>query len=122
MHAEEPHPQVRALLDRMDSLDFPDVSTLSVEGARRLFEKIGSSNRYRGGDVATTDREVDSDAGEIPIRVYRPREGDGTVTGETLPTTVYFHGGGFVVGSLDTHDALCRAIADLWQTGVVSAD
>lgn len=121
MRADAPDPQVQALLDRMERADLPAISDLSVAGARRLFETFGSSNRYRGGEVTTTDREVETPDGLVPIRIYRPTNDEGTTAPDTeRPTTVYFHGGGFVVGSLETHDALCRAIADTWEMVVVA--
>jgi acetyl esterase len=55
-------------------------------------------------------------AGERPARIYRP-EGDGP-----WPTTVYLHGGGFVIGDLDTHDQLCRRLCRDAGTVVVSVD
>lgn len=116
MPAPEPHPQVQAVLDQLDSLGVPDLSELSVTEARSLFERMSSTGRYSGGRVSVSDREIASEDGPIPIRTYRP-EGD-----EPLPTTVYFHGGGFVVGNLDTHDSTCRALADLAETVVVSVD
>jgi acetyl esterase len=54
--------------------------------------------------------------GDLPLRVYRP-EGDGP-----LPTTVFYHGGGFVLGTLDSADDLCRSIAERTGSLVVSAD
>ncbi|UWG48438.1 Alpha/beta superfamily hydrolase [Halanaeroarchaeum sp. HSR-CO] len=116
MRADQPHPEVQAILDQMERLDVPDLSTLSVEEARDLFETMASTGRYRDGEVDTEDREIAGPAGPIPVRIYRP-DRDGPV-----PTTVFFHGGGFVVGTLDTHDATCRAIADLTGTVVVSVD
>lgn len=116
MRADEPHPQVQAVLDRMDALGVPNLSALDVEEARDLFATMGSTGSYRGGSVSTADREIDTESGPIPVRVYRPAGGD------DRPTIVYFHGGGFVVGSLDTHDATCRAVADLTASVVVSVD
>ena len=58
-------------------------------------------------------------AGPIPLRAYR---GTGTLTGETLPALVYYHGGGWVVGDLDSHDWTCRMIANAADCAVVSVD
>lgn len=116
MPSAEPHPQVQAVLDRLDDLGVPDLSELSVTEARTLFDRMSSTGGYSGGPVTVADREIAGDEGPIPIRTYRPeRVGP-------LPTTVYFHGGGFVLGNLDTHDATCRALADLAETVVVSVD
>lgn len=68
-------------------------------------------------DVATTDRTLPGPAGPIPIRVYRPR---GVVA--PAPVLVYYHGGGWVIGDLDTHDPLCRILAEDGRCIVVSVD
>jgi len=57
--------------------------------------------------------------GAIPLRAYR---GATTLTGEALPVLVYFHGGGWVVGDLDSHDWTCRMIANAADCAVVSVD
>lgn len=62
------------------------------------------------------DRTIPGPAGEIPVRIYTP-EGTGP-----FPVTVYFHGGGFVVGDLDTQDAIARGLAGGAGTVVVSVD
>ncbi|MFD3515831.1 alpha/beta hydrolase [Streptomyces sp. NPDC058657] len=62
------------------------------------------------------NRSVPGPAGEIPVRVYYPSADAG------LPVTVFCHGGGFVVGDLDTHDALCRTTAEESGSIVVSVD
>ncbi len=62
------------------------------------------------------DRTIPGPAGEIPVRVYRP--GDGA----NYPILVYFHGGGWVVCGLDTHDVVCRALANLADCVVLSVD
>ncbi|MFM7703867.1 MAG: alpha/beta hydrolase [Rubrivivax sp.] len=58
-------------------------------------------------------------AGELPLRLYRPA---GTQAGEVLPVLVYFHGGGWTIGDLDTHDVLCRQLAQACGGAVVSVD
>jgi acetyl esterase/lipase len=64
------------------------------------------------------DRTIPGPAGapDIPVRVYRP-EGDGA-----KPAIVYYHGGGWVIGGLNTHDGACRAFADALDAVVVSVD
>ena len=62
------------------------------------------------------DRRVPGPAGEIPVRVYTP------VAGSGLPGLIYFRGGGFVIGSLDSSDRTCRDLAHLSGRVVVSVD
>ena len=58
-------------------------------------------------------------AGPIPLRAYR---GSGTLSSEILPVLVYYHGGGWVVGDLDSHDWTCRMIANSADCAVISVD
>jgi acetyl esterase len=62
------------------------------------------------------DRAIEVPDGEVPIRIYEP---DGT---RPQPAVVYFHGGGWIVGSIYSHDTLCRALANAAGTVVVSVD
>jgi acetyl esterase len=66
--------------------------------------------------AAVTDRTIPGPAGELPIRVYTPA-GDGP-----LPGIVFFHGGGFVIGNLDTHDTVCRRLSQRSGAVVVAVD
>ncbi|MFB6169761.1 MAG: alpha/beta hydrolase [Haloarculaceae archaeon] len=111
--APEPHPDVQPVLAEMET--FPPSHVLSPESARRLREQ-------RVADVAPEpvgrvhDVEVSGPDDDVPIRVYEP-EADGP-----HPVVVYFHGGGWVYGSLETHDGLCRALANELDGVVVSVD
>lgn len=99
--AGEPHPQLRPILDAVN--DAPNLETLGVEAARERFEMTATF--ASGPEVhETEDTTVPGAAGELDARIYRPGEGD-------RPVLVYFHGGGFVVGNIETHDSLCRALA-----------
>ncbi len=93
----------------------PDLSTLDPEEARTMFAelRVGESTA-EVGDV--TDRTIPGPGGELPVRVYEPAsEGP-------HPALVYFHGGGWVVGNLDTHDSVCRHLTDAADCAVVSVD
>lgn len=67
-------------------------------------------------DIATDHVMIPSDDGDIPARLYRPR------TEETLPAIVFFHGGGFFGGTLDTVENPCKLLAEKANTLVVSID
>jgi acetyl esterase len=100
------HPKVQALLAAQRLSGAPPAHTLSPEQARA---DMRAQVANVSGPIATVarvdDREVPGPAGPVPVRIYTP-EGAGPFAG-----IVYFHGGGFVVGDLDTHDPLCRQIA-----------
>ncbi|MCX5512639.1 acetyl hydrolase [Kaistia algarum] len=70
-----------------------------------------------GDGVVTEDRTIPGEGGPIPVRVYR----DGAKEGP-LPILVYFHGGGFVLGNLDSHDIVCRRFCRGQDLLVLSVD
>ncbi|HLH48529.1 MAG TPA: alpha/beta hydrolase, partial [Roseiarcus sp.] len=81
----------------------------SPDDMRRATEALAAfaaSERRR--DVATRDASLRGPAADLPIRIYAPRAAQATI----LPGLVYFHGGGWISGSLDSHDGICRALAD----------
>ena len=109
-------PQVQAFLDQVEAMGMPAFDAVSVEEAR------ASSAGFTGLQgapeaVGSVDNLVaPGPNGEIPLRVYTP-ELDGP-----LPILVYFHGGGWVFGDLESHDGVCRALANAANGLVVSVD
>jgi acetyl esterase len=65
-----------------------------------------------------SDIRIPGPAGDIPARMYTPVG----AADETLPAMVFFHGGGFVIGSLETHDGLCRMLANMSGCRIISID
>jgi acetyl esterase len=116
MRASEPHPQVQKFLSLYDTLDVPDFSDIGPAEARDMLEQLYTTDP----DIeieSIEDRTVDGPAGDVPVRVYDP----GT-EGTDRPLVVYAHGGGWVVGSIDTHDGTCRKLAATTGYPVVSVD
>jgi acetyl esterase len=100
------HPKVQALLTAQRLSGAPPTHTLSPERARAdMRAQVAALSGPIAAVARVEDREAPSPAGPVPVRLYTP-EGSGPFAG-----IVYFHGGGFVVGDLDTHDPLCRQIA-----------
>ncbi|WP_051637069.1 alpha/beta hydrolase [Rhodococcus sp. UNC363MFTsu5.1] len=88
-----------------------------IPGGRRA---LLSSSRAVGGNLpigAVTDRDIDGPAGPLRLRFYTPR---GLTI--TSPALVYLHGGGWVYGDLDSHDAVCRFLAERAGIRVVAVD
>lgn len=115
--AEAPDPDVQSFLSLYNSLDTPAMHELSPAEARSLFETFGAVSV----DIdlsSVTDRRIEGPTGELPVRVYDPHE---TADG-SRPFVVFFHGGGFVTGSVDTHDAACRKLAAETDCPVASVD
>lgn len=111
---DELDPQAAAIVERQQRLG-RFLPSQSVRGLRAL-TRLGAWLRDAPPVAQTADRTVPGPAGEIPIRVYRP-EGE-----KPFPTVVYFHGGGFVSGSVESHDALCRYLTRESGCVVVSVD
>lgn len=97
-------PQAQDLLDVIRAAKLAPIHTLSVEDAR---ERMRTTLTNRGERVALTSvTEVASvtPRGGVRVRLYRPRDG-------VLPVALFFHGGGWTLNDLDTHDDLCRRLA-----------
>ena len=110
------HPQARALLDLMAQRGIPPVHTLTPEQARTLYrDRRGFTQPDPPALHEVRDLAADGPRGPIALRLYRPAAG-------TLPVLVYLHGGGWVIGDLDTHDVLCRQLALGSGCAVVAVD
>jgi acetyl esterase len=110
-------PQSAWVLELVEKAGNPTLDSLSVPDARALFEDTAWRLDFEPVEMARIDRlEVPVVGGAIGARAYTP-EGLGD---ETVPALVFFHGGGWVVGSLDTHDRLCRKLAELARCKVVA--
>jgi acetyl esterase/lipase len=110
-------PEIRSLLEQQAASGRPPLQRQSVAQARAFH--VADSPALSGPSVAVaavTDRGVPGPAGELPVRVYTP-EGE-----PPFPIVVFFHGGGWVVGTLGTYDPLCRALAAAVPAVVVSVD
>lgn len=105
-------PQLQSILDQMAAAGVLHPATLEEARRSYLF-----STRFAGAPehvLRLEDRTIPGPAGTIPIRLYSAQED------RNLPVWVFFHGGGFVTGSLDTHDTPLRAVANRCDCLVVS--
>ena len=109
-------PQAQAYLDMLASAGNPPQHTMSVEDARAGF--LGPAALAGEPPVvgSVEDREIPGPESQIPVRIYTP-EGKGP-----FPLLVYFHGGGWVLGNLDAHDPVCRALTNAAACITVSVD
>lgn len=107
----------RALLEWVNEADPPPLHGMTPVEARRAFDERRERVDLDPVPVARIeDRTVA--AGDIPVRLYASR-GAG---GPALPVLVYYHGGGFVIGDLESHDSLCRRLANAADCLVVAVD
>jgi acetyl esterase len=109
-------PQARFLLDQLAAQGGPALHELSPAQARQAFESMRLP--VPGEPVAAIeDRRLPGPAGPVSVRLYVP-EGAGPASG----ALVYFHGGGWVIGSFETHENLCKALANRSGARVVAVD
>jgi acetyl esterase/lipase len=109
-------PQAQALLDQVKALGGPQLNELSPPDARVAAKALGALSGPPQAVAKVENRNIPGPAGDLPVRVYTPA-GSGP-----FPVLVYFHGGGWVIGDLDTQDGPCRALANGAGCVVVSVD
>ena len=113
------HPQARALLDLMEARGVPPTHTLPVDEARRFYRERRAITQPAPSEVGEVrELEAAGPRGAIALRLYRPLG----ASAAPLPALVYFHGGGWVIGDLETHDTLCRELANGSGCVVVAVD
>ena len=110
-------PQAAALIALMAQRQIPPTHTLTPADARRMYLERRFFSQPEPPAVAE-ERALKS-AGGVPLRLYRPAGSDAAAQ---LPVLVYFHGGGWTMGDLDTHDVLCRQLCNGAGVAVVSVD
>jgi acetyl esterase len=110
-------PQVQTMLDAMAQMGGPPISELSPTEARAMYRALSALEQ--GEEIQRVDdRLVPTADGDLAVRVYTPEDAVGTNRGVLL----WFHGGGWVLGDLDTADTTCRALANRAGAVVVSVD
>src|SRR3954454_21128730 len=96
------HPQTQALLELIEQRGVPPTHTLTPTEARAFYRERRVFTQPSPPAVALLrDIQADTPHGALPLRLYRPL---GSTEGASLPALVYYHGGGWVIGDLDTHD------------------
>ena len=113
-------PQARAVIDLVISSGRPAYHQLSPKDARHLFRETRPASTPTPPQIGMVrDLTADGPLGPIPLRVYRPA---GVPASTPLAVLVFFHGGGWVIGDLETHDVLCRQLTAGSGVSVVSVD
>ncbi len=109
------HPQAQQLIDDAKRSGLPEIQTLSPERARELFDERASGLTANPVIGEVYDRVIPGPAGDLTVRIYRPADAD-----EATPGLMFFHGGGWVIGTIDTHDLVCRALTEATAATVIS--
>src|SRR5207245_1775150 len=113
-------PQAQEVINLVIKSGRPAYNTLSPKDARQLFRETRPASTPTPAEIgAVKNLTADGPGGPIPLRVYRPAD---VPAGTPLPVLVYYHGGGWVIGDLDTHDVQCRQITAEAGITVVAVD
>ena len=113
-------PQAQEVINLVIKSGRPAYNTLSPKEARQLFRETRPASTPTPAEIGSVrDINAQGPGGPIPLRVYRPA---GVPPGTALPVLVYYHGGGWVIGDLDTHDVQCRQITAEAGITVVAVD
>jgi acetyl esterase len=114
------HPQAQQVCDLIVASGRPPIETLSPAQARQAYLASRPILQPDPEPVAEIlSLEATGPAGPIPLRLYR---GQGAAKDRPQPALIYFHGGGWVIGDLESHDQLCRALANAIPSIVVAVD
>ena len=109
-------PAAQVLLDQLAEAGGPDISEQTPEEARAMIEGFAMMQLGAPEPPVVFDRTVPGPGGDIPVRVY-------AAEGDNLPVLVFFHGGGWVVGNIVSHDGVCKQLlAELGDAVVVAVD
>ena len=109
-------PDTKRMLEQIEALGAPPIWKLTVEEARASMNMMIAMMGPGEQVAAVEDRTISVDGLELPVRIYRP---DGLGAGPA-PALVFYHGGGFVLGDLDSHDRDCRALANRGRCVVIA--
>lgn len=113
-------PQMQRVIERVNNSGLPPFYTVSAPEARRLYKETRKFFSPPAPEVDTVrDLAAGGPAGPIALRMYR---GLGTAAAAPLPVLVYFHGGGWTIGDLETHDVVCRTLANKARCAVIAVD
>jgi len=113
-------PQVKAVLELVAKANRPAYNTLSPKDARQLFIETRPASTPPPPQIGTVrDLTAEGPHGPVPLRLYRPA---GVADATRLPACLFFHGGGWVIGDVNTHDVLCRQITAASGASVISVD
>jgi len=110
-------PKLKEILDQLNAMPIPPLDMIPPE----LFRQVSKQGANPKAPIEAVKEEINKtiplEGRDIPVRVYTPLEGEAP-----YPALVFYHGGGWVIGDLDSYDSICRHIANLAQCKVISVD
>jgi len=119
LNASALDPQVRALLEQASASNAPELCNFPIEKARELYQQNAAVLASEPPTIEKSiDRSIAGPGGDLHVRIYWPN----TQCNSELPVFLFFHGGGWCLGSRDTHDHICRWLTANSDCIVVSVD
>jgi acetyl esterase len=112
-------PQADTILGLVKRANLPELWQLTPDQAREQYMLRVAKLASKEPVFRSIDRRIPGPGQDLAIRIYEPRQAK---PGERFPMLLWFHGGGFVIGNLDTHDHACRALATQAECLVVAVD
>ncbi len=109
--------QLKGMLEAVAASGAPDLGDLPPPAGREMYRQIFAAGDLPPADVEVEDRSIYALGGSISLRIYKPHGG-----ADPRGVVLYCHGGGFVLGDLDTYDSTCRTICRESDCVVVCAD
>src|SRR5712691_7087616 len=106
-----------AFMLRLVALEKRPAHTKPVSAQRAEIDTMGPAGGGPPRPVRIEERTLEANGADLRVRIYRPLSYEGR-----LPILVFYHGGGFVIGSLESHDRPCRVLSDEARCIVVSVD
>ncbi|MDM1377542.1 alpha/beta hydrolase [Myroides marinus] len=108
--------QIKEVLAHIENIEIPDNTLSPQEQGRAFYEQFISLAGKKEEVYQIQEQTITTENNQIPIRIYRPNHE------EQLPVIIYFHGGWFNAGSLNTHDTPLRQLANVTQTLIIAID
>lgn len=109
-------PRIQEFLDKLNVAGRPPMSQIRPEVFRKM-GAIGASPSFNVEEVYKVENtSLPLEGRDLPVRIYTP-EGDGP-----FPVLIFYHGGGWVTGDLDSHDSICRSLTNLVPCKVISVE
>jgi acetyl esterase len=111
-------PRAKRFLDRLAALNPPSVLALTVSERRNTLQQLLSFSGPQERVGRVENRTLPGPGGPLELRIYTPA----AAGPPPLPALIYFHGGGLVAGTLDTHDPICRSLSNASGCRVIAVD
>jgi acetyl esterase len=113
-------PDAQFVVDLIKAAGRPPFEALTADEARQAYMNSRRLLQPVAEEVAECrDTALKGPLGDVAVRLYRPRD---TAAPDVLPAMVFFHGGGWLLGNLDSHDVVCRRFANAAKCRVISVD